>query len=129
MNNISIKMIVKIRLLKGDIMIISEKKNIELTNKWDNRLNTDDKILHQLEVLQRIVNKRKKESPNFIDVIKCNGYIVSKILQMQGIDFQFNCTKHEGCWYIPKDSTDKLIKVMFKDNEGNRIYFDINTQK
>ena len=60
------KMIVKIRLLKGDIMIISEEKNIELTNKWDDRLNTDDKISYQLEVLKRIVNKRKKESPNFI---------------------------------------------------------------
>ena len=110
-------------------MIRSEEKNIELINKWNNRLYNNDKILYQLESLKHIVNKRKKESPNFIDVIKCNGYIISKILQMQGIDFQFNCTKHEGCWYIPGDSTDKLIKVMFKDHEGNRIYFNINTQK
>lgn len=102
------------------------EKNERLINKWNDRLSTTKEIQHQLNSLIRIVNKRKKEYPNLIDMIPCNGYIISKILQMQGCNFQYSKPEFEKCYYNVKESNDNYISIYFKKSNGGKIHFNIN---
>ena len=101
----------------------SIEKHIELTNKWNDRLNTPEKILHQVEVLKGIILKRKKEGLNFMNIVKCNGYIITKILQYQGLEINF--TNDMNCYYLTNESTEDCIKIMFKDSKGNKTYYNM----
>lgn len=93
--------------------------------KWNNKLNTAEKINHQLEILKRVVLRRKKESPN-LELITCNGYIISKILQAQGFKCQFKRPQYDKCYYDIKNSNNDFISVIFKDIQGNKEYYIIN---
>lgn len=93
--------------------------------KWNNKLNSTEKINHQLEVLKRLVLRRKKESPN-LEPISCNGYIISKILQEQGFKCQFKRPQYDKCYYDIKNSSNDFISVIFKDIKGNKEYYKIN---
>lgn len=93
--------------------------------KWNNKLNTTEKINHQLEVLKRVVLRRKKESLN-LEPISCNGYIISKILQEQGFKCQFKRPQYDKCYYDIKNSSNDFISVIFKDIKGNKEYYKIN---
>ena len=101
----------------------SIEKHIELIDKWNDRLNTSEKILHQVEVLKGIILKRKKEGLTFMNIVKCNGYIIAKILQNQGTEVNF--TNDMNCYYLTNESTDGCVKIMFKDSNGNKTYYDI----
>lgn len=103
------------------------ERNEKLINDWNERLNTEEKIQYQLNSLIRIVDERRKELPYRNSIVPSNPYILSKILQMQGENFQFNMPEFVKCYYDVKKSNDDHIHVFFIKNSRDRqeIHFDI----
>ncbi|CEQ01695.1 Uncharacterised protein [[Clostridium] sordellii] len=96
--------------------------------KWNNKLNTQDEVIKQLNSLKRYVNKRKKETP-LLNCVPANGYIISKLLQLQGEKVQYNKIDFKKCYYIVSDSTPEAVKIAFKDSNNNLQYYVLYTDK
>lgn len=104
------------------------EKNKKQISQWNERLNTKEKILHEIEVLKRVVNDRTRNTI-YNSVVPCNGYIISKILQYQGIDFQYNRPEFIKCYYHVKKSTNDYITVSFKDANGEHKFYTIDIEQ
>lgn len=109
--------------LSLEIAATQEDPQIE---KWNNKLSTDTAIQRQINTLKKVINKRKKETP-LLNFVPCNGYIISKLLQLQGEQIQYSKTDFKKCYYIVSESTPEAVKIAFKDVNNNLHYYIINT--
>lgn len=94
--------------------------------KWNLKLDTEKKIQRQLDILKSIINKRKKES-QFLNLVPCNGYIISKLLQHQGINIQYDRNNYKKCYYNIKESNPDAVRVALKDNNDTLHCYTIYT--
>ena len=103
------------------------KQNEKLINDWNERLNTTEKIQQQLNSFIRIIDGIRKELPNRNSIVPCNGYILSKILQMQGENFQFTRPEFTKSYFDVRKSDNNHIHIFFIKNNREReeLHFNI----
>lgn len=115
-------------LSKNTEAATEEVKQDPQIEKWNNKLNTRDAVIKQLNALKRYVIKRKKDT-SLLNCVPVNGYIISKLLQLQGQQVQYNKADFKKCYYIVSDSTPEAVKIAFKDSNNNLQYYVLYTDK
>lgn len=111
--------------LQMNLQALATPQDPQIEN-WNNKINSTKEVNKRLNTLKRIIAKRKADN-NGLDLIPCNGFIISKLLQAQGVNVQYNRYNYTKCYYSIKESTPEVVKIALKDNNNKLHYYTIKT--